>query len=237
MRCNICGGKNFIDMNKRVKVKCEQCGSLERTRLFWMYLKRISIDGKTKILHLAPERGLYEKFSALCEKGNYVTADLTPNRYPFAPNCRKIDLCDLDREQSCEYDLIVHSHVMEHIPCNIAYTLFHLHRMLRPEGIHACIIPFLAGKYDECFQEIGDDERVRRFGQFDHVRRFGRDDIPAHLGSVVNVPSSFDATDLFLPDDLRSANIPQNQWKGFHTGTILMLRKSDMRLIGSAMPS
>ena len=231
MRCNICESTSFIDVNSRKKVQCQQCGSFVRTRLLWMYLQNIKINYDTKILHLAPEKGVYQALVDKVKKGNYVAADINQKYYRFAEKFLKIDLCDLDNQPSFEYDLILHSHVLEHTPCNIAYTLFHLHRMLKKDGHHLCVISFLSGKYDECFQDIGDEERNRRFGQFDHVRRFGRDDIHAHLGKLINVPKEFDATKSFSEETLRHANIPESQWKGFHGSTVLLLKRHDMKLL------
>lgn len=231
MRCNICGNEVFLDMGPRQKVRCQKCGSLERTRLLWLYLQDLRIGRDTKILHIAPERGIYKALADRVSKENYITADIDPQGYPFAHNCVKIDLCDLNDEPSFKYDLIIHSHVLEHTPCNIAYTLFHLHRMLKQDGRHVCIIPFMSGKYDECFQEIGDKERTRRFGQRDHIRRFGVQDIPSHLGKLLDIPETFDATKHFSEDTLREVNIPENHWKGFHIGTVLSLKRHEMKFL------
>jgi hypothetical protein len=119
---------------------------------------------------------------------------------------------------------------MEHIPCNIAYTLFHLHRMMKAGGRHVCVIPFLPGKYDECFQDIPERERIRRFGQHDHVRRFGIDDVDRHLGAIVDLPSEFDALNRFGEERLRIANIPEGAWRGFSIHTVLELKKDDFKL-------
>ena len=231
MKCNICENDIFIDMNSRKKVQCQKCGSLERTRLLWMYLQSIKMNKESKILHLAPEKGIYKALANKVKKGNYIAADINPKSYSFADKCIKIDLCDLDDQPSFEYDLIIHSHVLEHTPCNIAYTLFHLHRMLKEDGHHLCVIPFMSGKYDECFQDIGNEERKRRFGQFDHVRRFGNRDIHAHLGKPINIPREFDATKSFSEETLRHANIPENHWKGFHISTVLSLKRYDMKFL------
>ncbi|WP_350334764.1 hypothetical protein [Coralliovum pocilloporae] len=230
--CNFCGGDKFVDMNKRPNAKCANCGSLERTRLMWMYLERLDIKPDWKILHIAPERSIYNKISLISESENYVTADFYPELYQrFAPKCKHIDLCDLDHWRSDHFDLILHSHVLEHTPCNIAYTLFHLHRMLTAKGKHVCIIPFMNGEYDETFQDIGTEERVRRFGQHDHVRRFGNKDISRHLGSLLRLPSAYDASKEFTEEKLNRANIPKTQWRGFGIGTVLTLNKADMKLL------
>lgn len=233
-RCNLCGGTKFSDVKSRKKAKCEVCESVERTRLLWMYLERLDFTSTTRVLHMAPERGLYtalKKRIPPAEPANYVCADIDPRGYGFVDNLATLDLCDLDDQPSNQYDVIIHSHVMEHVPCNIAYTLFHLHRMLKPEGHHVCVIPFLPGGYDECFQPIGDQERTRRFGQHNHVRRFGTEDIDRHLGALVKLPRKFDAAEEFGEERLRNANIPESARRGFTINTVLVLGKYDMKLL------
>lgn len=231
VKCNLCGGKTFSQVKMRPLAKCDKCSSMERTRLLWMYVQKFQLTPETRVLHLAPERGLYRALSKRLNAQNYVCADIDPSRYKFAENMRKIDLCALDDQASDEYDLIIHSHVMEHVPCNIAYTLFHLHRMLKPNGKQVCVIPFTPGRYDESFSDIGDKERTRRFGQRDHVRRFGAEDIGRHLGSIMKLPATFDATESFSQEELRRANIPETAWRGFTINTVLQLGKLDMKLL------
>ncbi len=231
--CNLCGSTEFTAMKSRLRARCAGCGSLERTRLFWMYIERLPITPDTRVLHIAPESQIYRRLNTWLTPGNYVTADIAPEPFRrFAPDTRYIDLCDLDGWESDQFDLILHSHVLEHTPCNIAYSLFHLHRMLRPTGRHVCIIPFMPGDWDESFAEIGDDQRKRRFGQHDHVRRYGTNQIDAHLGKLLRLPDSFDATRDFPREVLRRANIPENQAQGFGIATVLNLGKYDMLMLG-----
>lgn len=237
MKCNLCGGLDFRDLNKRSNAKCANCGSLERTRLLFMYLQRLNIESSFKVLHLAPEPSIYRKLSALLAKGNYQVADKDPKRYSFAKECKQIDLTEMEEWPSNAFDIIIHVHVLEHIPCNVAYPLFHLHRMLKKGGTHLCVIPFSTGVYDECFNCISDAERIRRFGQFDHVRRFGRDGLHTHLGKILNLPPEVDATKDFSISELRDAGVPESHWYGFHIGTVLRLRKEDFLLDFSRYPS
>jgi phosphoglycolate phosphatase len=231
IECNICGNQSFIDFGKRVNVRCAKCDSVERTRLLWMYIDSLNLNKNSKVLHIAPEPGIYNRLSKVLSKNNYVVADPSPEFFDFAKDCVKIDLCYLDQEKSMKYDLIIHSHVLSYVPCNIAYPLFHFHRMLKKNGTHICIIPFLAGKYDECFQNIGDKEKIRRFGQPKVVRKFGKDDIESHIGSILDLPLLFDARNDFSETLLKKANIPQEHWTGFQTSTVFMLKKGDFRLL------
>ena len=230
MKCNLCGCSEFVDMNSRKAIKCKNCGSLERTRLLWLYIERLPLNSNSRVLHLAPEKGIYTRLSEKLAAHNYITADYDPGRYAFVERCNKIDLTNMEDWPSNYFDLILHVHVMEHIPCNIAYPLFHLHRMMKRDGVHLCVIPFLGGVYDECFDNMSAGERTRRFGQYDHVRKFGRDGLSTHLGKIINLPTKFDATDDFSESVLSEANIPKSHWKGFHVGTVLSLKKDDYKL-------
>lgn len=216
-------------MNGRKNVRCKNCGSYERTRLLYLYFKQLVLPNKARVLHIAPEKGLYDVLTADPHL-DYTVADIDPERYSYAKNCQFIDLTAMEDWQSDCFDLVMHIHVIEHIPCNLAYPMFHLHRLLKETGIHLCVIPILAGHYDETFAEIGDEARIKRFGQYDHVRRLGREDISSHLGKIVHLPETFDATRDFTEDTLREANIPTNHWRGFHMGTVLKLKKRDYSL-------
>ena len=120
---------------------------------------------------------------------------------------------------------------MEHVKCNFTYVLYHLHRSLKPEGWHICVIPFCSGYYDECLGDIGAEEATRRFSQADHVRCFGRDDIESTLGKVLKFGKAIDVTKDFSPATLREANIPERSWRGLTADTVLCLRKYDMKLL------
>lgn len=231
--CNFCGCTDFEPVRKRPEARCTACRSLELTRLLWMHLERQPIEPGTRVLHLAPERCLHDALRPRAGEG-YVAADLEPRRHAFAEGCRHIDLCDLEGWPAGGFDLIVHGHVMEHIPCTLAYPPWHLRRRLSPQGRHVCIVPFMGGLCDETFAEIGDAERRRRSDQADHVRRFGAADRDRHLGELLRLPEDHDASALLGRAALDRARIPETQWRGFTPATVLDLRRSDMRLLGGA---
>lgn len=230
MKCPICGSSEFEDLKGRPLALCKSCRAWERTRLLWMIIDELELPSAPSILHFAPEKSVYDALRRKFGEAEYVCADISPERYKHAEGIIKLDMCNLDAQPSNKYDLIIHSHVLEHIPCNVAYTLSHLHRMLKPDGRHVFAVPFLKGKYDETFQEIGDEQRTKRFGQYDHVRRFGTQDLHSHLGKLVRLPAKYDMTQMFSEERLREANIPEASWKTYNGHSVLVLRKHDFLL-------
>ena len=230
MKCNICLSANFGPMGQRPVARCLRCGSLERTRLIWLLLEKQHISMGCKILHFAPEKCLYDKIRDLTNPEAYVTADFSPENFPFATGIRKMDLCSLGSEPSENYDFIIHSHVLEHTPCNIAYTLFHLHRMLKPMGKHIFCVPFVGRYYAEDFGPLTPEERRIRYGQEDHVRKFSSDDINLHLGKILNLPKQSEINKMFSIISLNEANIPIPSNDHYSSNTIFSLNKNDYRL-------
>ena len=232
MECNICGGNEFVARTKRPNTRCGQCGSLERTRIIALFIDKLGLlEPDTRVLHLAPERGLARRLRAVA--GDNVTlADLNPERYRGQTGVVSLDLCaDLDGIPSRSYDLIVHSHVLEHLPCNHAYVLFHLHRVLADTGRIVCSIPVMGGYYDFATSPaLSEDERHRRFGQHNHVARYGREDLHMSLGKFYDL-GDYDLTRHFDVDDLRRYNIPERIWRGFSPSSVLCLSRLDYRLM------
>jgi phosphoglycolate phosphatase len=230
MECNLCGSQSFRDRKSRARIVCMRCGSDERTRVMHLFFTRFSIVRPgMRVMHIAPERGLYSFLSTI-PNIDLEAFDLHPENFPFAP-VRKIDLVtDLLSWPSRIYDVIIHSHVMEHVPCNVTAVLFHLNRMLKDGGEQACVIPFVPGHYGEDFGPMGRAERIKRFGQDDHVRRFGAEDIAVTIGMLFRIPETYDLETVFDAVDLDRFNIPFYCRKGFTPHTFLRLRRSDMLL-------
>lgn len=225
-RCNICGDTRFQDFRGRSMIQCVGCNSLERGRMMALHLETMPLPAGARVLHIAPEEGIWRLLGKRPEIAEYTIADYSPELYSFV-TCSRIDLCNLGDWPSDSHDLILHSHVLEHTRCNIAYTLFHLHRMLTPVGRHMFVLPFTTGAYDESFQKMTTDERTRRFGQWDHLRRFGLDDVGDHIGKIVRMPADSDVEARSGRYVLEQANIPESFWRGLNACTVISLAKRD----------
>lgn len=80
-------------MNNRTNVKCVGCGSLERTRLLYLYLTKLGIPKRgSRVLHFAPERGLYN-YILQRDPTEYFLADISPGSYQFAKGVVRFDIC------------------------------------------------------------------------------------------------------------------------------------------------
>tara|TARA_R110000787_G_scaffold71771_3_gene159821 strand:+ start:17367 stop:18146 length:780 start_codon:yes stop_codon:yes gene_type:complete len=147
--------------------------SLERHRLFWLYLKNktnfFSAETKIKLLHFAPEQAFYNRFKKI-KHLEYITTDLNS---PLADV--KADICNLPFKDN-EFDYIFCNHVLEHIPDDTK-AMQELYRVLAPGGIGIFQIPQELSR-EITFEDnsITDPkERAKIFGQYDHVRVYGRD--------------------------------------------------------------
>ena len=177
--CPICGSQEFIEFNNRPNARCKVCHSMERTRLMYHVLCR---DGMLKpdvsIFHAAPEPGLALRLRNMTK--NYLPGDLDAERYQkWLPETRKVDLCKVDECLPETFDLILHNHVMEHLPCKVEDVLVSLKNHLKPGGRMYFSVPIRANaKTEEDLNpNLSNEERLERFGQWDHMRIFGELDV------------------------------------------------------------
>jgi SAM-dependent methyltransferase len=134
----------------------------------WLYLEReVGIaDRELQVLHVAPERGISKRLGAL--RGvTYAAIDLAGRE-----GAQRADLTELPFGQ--EFDLILCSHVLEHIPDD-RKAMGEMRRVLRPSGIALMQHPIGREQTYEDASIIEPKDRERAFGQHDHVRIYGRD--------------------------------------------------------------
>jgi SAM-dependent methyltransferase/MoaA/NifB/PqqE/SkfB family radical SAM enzyme len=173
--CPCCNGNfpGFIagGPNLRPNAYCPRCGSLERHRLLWLYLKERTnfFTDRLKVLHIAPEKIYQDAFQALPNL-DYVSADISS---PLA--MIMMDITDIPFDEKM-FDVIICSHVLEHVPDD-RKAMRELYRVLKPDGWGILQVPIDMNR-DATFEDptISDPaERQRLFGQDDHVRWYGRD--------------------------------------------------------------
>lgn len=192
--CPMCGKhlKAFLPygLHPRPNAQCPFCGSLERHRSIWLFLKnRLNLFYRgIRVLHLAPEPWLRTKLSQLPDV-HYVTAEFAPTRVSV-----RIDVQFMPfRDDS--FDCILCSHVLEHVPDD-QKAMREMFRILKPCGWAILQVP-LDGSRDETFEDVSitsPEERERVFGQRDHIRIYGKDykQRLANAGFVIQFDSFID---------------------------------------------
>jgi SAM-dependent methyltransferase len=167
--CPICGYTGFFGFfgrPPRLDAQCPRCSSLERHRLFWLWLEENERALSEPILHFAPEKALEENLRRIYAA--YKTADFA---FPadLKLNIEKIDLPDKSM------GTVICNHVLEHV--NDALALKEIKRILRDDGLFIVSVPIVEG-WDHSYENAAIRDPALRevhFGQSDHVRFYGRD--------------------------------------------------------------
>ena len=171
--------------------------SLERHRLFWLYLKNETtfFSDPLRVLHFAPEQAFVQKFKKQ-KNLTYTTTDLNS---PIADV--KADICDLPFKDN-SFDFIICNHVLEHIPDDTK-AMQELYRVLAPSGTAVVQVPYDA-KREITFEDntiTDQSERTRIFGQYDHLRVYGMDYFKK-LSSIGFDVNALDYTSGISSDDI-----------------------------------
>jgi hypothetical protein len=155
----------------RAQQMCPRCGSLERHRVNWLFLRDETnlLSGTSRLLHLAPETSLAGRLAALPHI-SYVSAD-----YDSAIAMERLDVTDIAYPDE-SFDAIVCNHVLEHV-VNDQKAMQELFRILTPGGWALLQVPLDLDRA-ATFEDptvTNPRERERLFGQYDHVRIYGGD--------------------------------------------------------------
>ena len=178
VECNVCNNrfKKFLpyglnDQSSRDNVLCPSCLSLERHRLFWLYLTTETdfFTANKKVLHIAPEQCFYKQFKKQ-KNLDYTTGDL------FSPLADiKFDLHDIPLANDT-YDVVFCNHVLEHVE-NDYRCMQELYRILKPSGFAIMQVP-IDNSRNTTYEDksiVDPKEREKHFWQKDHVRLYGLD--------------------------------------------------------------
>lgn len=225
LRCPVCKSNRFVEHNGRANARCASCLSVERTRLLWLVLeKKGFFRPGLRVMHMAPELALIKRFSDLLGE-TYYACDVDPSRYASRFTLiRPIDLCcDLLKIPSASFDVIIHVHVLEHVPCGVESVLQELERILAPGGHHFLSVPIRGEETREDLSEnLSPSQRHELFGQSDHYRLFGRRSFPELLDRVWGKSERhhIEPLSLLTADALETAAIPAVSWSGVGGDTI-----------------
>jgi SAM-dependent methyltransferase len=180
VECVCCGAKyiTFLPAGivKRANAWCPRCGSLERHRSIWLFLKNRTdfFTKKISVLHSAPEKIYYRRFSKLANV-NYYPFDLNPENYGYGSKTLKMDITDIKMENDF-FDVVLCNHVLEHIPDD-RKAMSEMFRVLKPGGWALINVPVDFDR-KETFEDPGindPEKQLQLFGQPDHVRIYGAD--------------------------------------------------------------
>lgn len=151
---------------------CPVCGATDRDRLYALYfstLYKIVSGERFRVLDIAPSKPLswfLRNQPGVQYRSGDLYSDLADER---------VDICHMPHFADASFDLIVCSHVLEHVKDD-RMAMRELYRVLSPEGRAILMVPILttASDIDEEVSELSVEDRWRRFGQDDHVRMYNR---------------------------------------------------------------
>lgn len=173
VECPLCGGRyrRFKAAWNRGNAICWRCGSHERHRATWLYLRRRpELLGRAgSLLHFAPEWCLERRLREVAGL-RYVTADLDPALGELVLDVTALDLAD------ASFDALLCSHVLEHVADDRA-AMRELHRVLAPGGWALVMVP-LDHTRTTTFEDpsiVTPEDRQAAFWQSDHLRLYAPD--------------------------------------------------------------
>jgi len=155
---------------------CPYCGSLERHRLLYLYMRQKTalFRDQLSVLHFSPERGLG---AALSNQKNltYATSWYEPDR----PADYHLDLTKLDLADN-SWDVLLLYHIFEHIADDRA-AMREAFRVLKPGGFALVQVPTL--EQPDTYEDpnvVTEEERAKKYGP-GHVRYYGGKDFSDRL--------------------------------------------------------
>ncbi len=158
-------------LKQRVNALAPDSLSLERHRLFWLFLQKETdfFAKKYKLLHLAPEYCFLNIFKKL-PNIEYVTADLNSPWADFHFDVHQIPFA------SESFDLVFANHLLEHVQDD-GQVLREFYRVMKSGGWGIFMVPMDLNQ--EATQEdptVTDPQmREQLYGQADHLRLYGLD--------------------------------------------------------------
>lgn len=150
---------------------CENCKSNDRERLIALYFKMNSnlLAFDKNWLEIAPSNS-FKQFIQTNHKGTYRTADLMMENVDD-----KVDIQDMFVYTENMFDLVLCSHVLEHIPDDNK-AVKELYRVLKKDGVLVVLVPISLALEDTLenkdYTSVAD--KWKYYGQNDHLRMYSK---------------------------------------------------------------
>lgn len=167
--CNVCGRTARSWRRGVENGRCPNCGCPSRTRLLWRYLVTVAAKHDDwNVVHFAPEPPLERRLRTWGARA-YRTCDLRGTHVDLNADLQRLPFPD------GSYDLVVCSHVLEHVPDDRA-AMRELRRICSSRGRVLIMVPLdPSSPTAEDLSDLPPLERKRRFGEIDHLRMYGSD--------------------------------------------------------------
>jgi len=156
---------------------CPYCGSLERHRMLYLFLRQKTnlFRDQLSVLHFSPEPGLGGVLAAQ-RNLNYATSWYETDREADF----HLDLTNLALPEN-SWDVLIVYHILEHISDD-RKAMREMFRVLKPGGWAAVQVPTReAPDTLEDPRVVDPKERAEKFGNADHVRYYGWRDFADRL--------------------------------------------------------
>ncbi len=207
---------DIIGGGYREQASCPICGSTERERLVWLYIKHRTdlLRRPARLLHVAPEPQLGKVLQQMAQL-DYLSADLYDENVMV-----RMDITDIQYPDA-SFDAIICNHVLEHVPED-GRAMRELHRVLTPGGWAILQVP-VSEKIQASVEDpdvVTPEERARVFGQEDHVRIYARRDYLARLAAA-----GFDVAPFAWWETGPAFGAPDNRYGLMPRETLFVARK------------
>lgn len=166
---------------------CPVCSCSDRDRMIVSFLKKINLQKcaeGARVLQIAPAASIDKWIQIKCPHVNYETTDLYMDNVSF-----QSDIQDLKEIEDETYDLIICSHVLEHVSDD-RKAMAAMKRVLKKDGRIAFLVPIDLSR-TEIDEEWGcsKEENWRRFGQDDHCRAYSKKGLIERLSEFFYIHS------------------------------------------------
>jgi SAM-dependent methyltransferase len=162
---------------------CPSCDASDRERLYALYLdgafRTFDKTRRYRLVEFAPSRGLQRKLKSY-PFIDYRSADLFRQTIDD-----HIDLCDMRAYVDGSVDVLLCSHVLEHVSDD-RKAMAEIFRVLRPNGFALLLVPLVHGVEDTIEDPaiVTSQQRWRHYGSDDHVRQYGKRDFIDRLAAA-----------------------------------------------------